>query len=341
VALITSIAHCALTVLLLCFFLTPVRAADPSSLWTTENGGGFYIAAKDTTLFWYAPACASELLPPNVFIRVGAAYSPAYTILNPPECPSVAMDRNTRIAIDDSSIWWADGQNNIVRLSRHAALPAQPTVFTPMSAQPRDLVELAVDDTFVYWLEGGTTSGRIDRIPKAAGGGAPLSWSVGLSMLRLDSSGRPHVLSGGTLTRLVPNLGSLTFTPQSIGALGLVSNYAIASDRVYWVQSDASRQRLDLVSASLANPAVITLHRTLTATGNVTVTDMAVDSTNILLDRESAESHIRDRQDGAKWRTARRSSQLWTYRCRRTSPNRLDRIKPVLVDGHADPSTSD
>lgn len=263
----------------------PVRAADPSSLFYTENTGAFWLASKDSYLYWYSPVCGVELLAPTVFIRVSPPSIPAYTVFNPPGCPSTTMFNNTRIAIDDAFIYWADGNNRIVQLSRSAMPPTAATIFGYYSAVPSDVVELAVDATFVYWLEGRASAGRVVRMPKVAGGGAPLAWTAGpstnINRLRIDASGLAYVLSGGTLTRLVPDPSSLTFTTQPIGAQGLVTQYTLASDRIYWVESNASRQSLDVKSAPLSNTTQVTQHWTLTTTGNTSVQDMVVDGSNV------------------------------------------------------------
>jgi hypothetical protein len=195
------------------------------------------------------------------------------------------MFNNTRIAVDDTDIYWADANNHIVRLSRNASPPDAATIFSPFSAVPRDLVELAVDATFVYWLESRTTSGRVVRVPKVVGGGAPLSWEVAsttnLATLRIDLSGLAYVLNGGTLTRLLPNPSSLTFTPQPIGTLGLVSQYVVDRDRVYWVESDSLRQHLTVKSAPLTDPTQVMEHWTITPSASASVSDMAVDDSNL------------------------------------------------------------
>jgi hypothetical protein len=88
------------------------QAADPSTLVYTESSSAFWLTPKDGNLFWVSPACGAELLPPTIFIRSEPALGPtAHTIFNPPECPSNKMFNNTRIAVDDADIYWADGDN--------------------------------------------------------------------------------------------------------------------------------------------------------------------------------------------------------------------------------------
>jgi hypothetical protein len=90
-----------------------------------------------------------------------------------------------------------------------------------------------------------------------------------------------YVLNGGTLTRLVPDPSSLTFAPRPIGAPGLVSHYAVADDRLYWVESDALRQRLTVKSAPLADPTQTSELWTITANASASVADMTVDDSNL------------------------------------------------------------
>jgi len=260
-------------------------ATDPSTEFASEASAALAITAKDATIFWYSTACGGELLPPTVYVRSKPAGGGTQrTIFNPGNCPPDSMFSGTTIAADETDIYWADAHNHIVRQPRSAVPPQLPSVFSPTSALPHQSVELAVDSTFVYWLESNITSGRVVRVPKVAGTGASLSWSVAstssLSMLRIDPFGVAYVLNAGTLTRLIPAPASLTFTPQAIGTPGAVSRYAVASDRIYWVESDA-QHHLVIKSAPIGNPAQVVVNWTINANNGTTVTEMTVDNTNV------------------------------------------------------------
>ena len=268
-----------LAVLLLAL-ASSAKGADNSTLFASEQGAILKPVTRDGLVFWGGMACGAELVPPTPFVRsqpVGGG--PIRTIFSRPTCDNNALAGGTTLAIDDTFVYWANVQNQIVRQSRIAAETDLPTVIATSQTTPVGAVEVAVDALNLYWLEvnAAQTAGRLVCQPKA--GGNPIVWTIpnakGLSHLMVDSSGAVYYFSFGAITRLTRNGNQ--FTAATLGALGLVETYTLDQFNLYWVEQQTQTSNLLIKISALNNLAQVDTMYTIPGLNTPRGDEMAAD----------------------------------------------------------------
>ena len=244
---------------------------------------------RDSMLLWISyENCltpGSEFGPPCKIRSKPIAGGTVRTIFdNTPTGPNFIASNN--LAVDDQYVYWASASGNIVRHSRSASGVYSPTVVSPLESVSTG-IEVAVDNTYVYWFENTIVNPAASKVFRALKAGGPRevmrTYDNRLRELQADGNGAVYFIHAGIfiipniLFKAAPDVGG-TFTETVIA--GTVNSYALSSSDIFWAEGFSTNNRL-VKSAPRNNPTSITTRATVAGTGSPTLREMAVDGNNI------------------------------------------------------------
>jgi hypothetical protein len=174
------------------------------------------------------------------------------TLLNPARFNITDYDIQSNVAADDSHIYLARANGEIVRLSRTAPFTTPLSHVVDKATRNSDTPDLALDGTYVYWVEniigvgGQPNRSSIYRMPKNGGSRQLMRRLTGtlVTKLRADGVGGVYYLATEYALLPLPNMLIRTFPSGStftntFTAGVYVNDYAFDDTYLYWADHSA------------------------------------------------------------------------------------------------------
>jgi len=252
-------------------------AATPEIFVSDYNNVGS-LTVTNTAVYWTV-TCGGEINPPLSHIKSKQTGGGGiHQLFGPPVCDGSMVISN--VAADASYVYWQNLNGQVLRLPVGASVGSPPELVATKETVD-DWGDVAVDGTYVYWIENSAspTSGKLFRILKT--GGVPelmAEFDTLLSKLMADGNGNVFYINNVGLDT------ALMRSYYSGGAFSYdylddyVQSYTIGGGWLYLAHAYGDVQ---IFRAPLSQPSSLTFWYDIDDTGSPVVRTMALDDTNL------------------------------------------------------------